>query len=144
MCLPCVTSPSVNRDFKLAIFRHFLSLGLFSPSHLYLRHLIFYLTKHILGAWIYCFSLFLSLPKHCTIFLYKHESTAISLQGLSLKWPEQINFNQRIVFQDNFPMIFFEWEIVTLSAAATSECVIWDYKVAFFYFPNENPMLCIS
>lgn len=41
-------------------------------------------------------------------------------------------------------MIFFEWEIVTLSAAATSECVIWDYKVAFFYFPNENPMLCIS
>jgi len=29
-----------------------------------------------------------------------------SLQVLSLKRPEQVNFNQRTVFQDNFLMIF--------------------------------------
>lgn len=60
--LPRVTSPSVIRDLKLAVFRPFLNLSLFSPGFLCLPHLTFYLMKHSLGTQISFFSLFLSLP----------------------------------------------------------------------------------
>lgn len=55
--LPCITFPSVNTIFKLAIFRPLHSLSILSYL-LCLPHLIFYFTKHILGAQISYFSPF--------------------------------------------------------------------------------------
>lgn len=94
VCLLCITSPSVNRIFKLAIFGPFMSLRLFPPSCLCLPHLILYLNKHILGAQVSFISISFSPVMYCfPVQKWEHSNNSAS----SLKWPEQINFNQRIV-----------------------------------------------